>query len=58
MPADAKATAIADISKWLAADKIKHQVGKGYSLEEAVAAHQAVEQGAQGKVYLQISDDD
>ena len=58
MPADAKALAITDISKWLSADKIKHQVGKGYSLEEAVAAHQAVEQGAQGKVYLQISDDD
>ncbi len=57
VPADAKTKAIADISDWLAADKIRHQVGKGYSFEEVVAAHQAVEQGAQGKVYLQISED-
>ncbi len=57
MPADAKEQAISDISEWLAADKIRHQVGKGYSLEEAVAAHEAVEQGAQGKVYLRISED-
>ena len=46
--------ALADISRWLAADELSHHVGETYALSETIAAHQAVESGAVGKVLLRI----
>lgn len=54
MPDDAKRQAVADISRWLAESALSHHVGSHFPLEEAVAAHEAVEGGAFGKVVLDI----
>ena len=43
---------VADISQWLADGKLTHHFGPRFPLGETVAAHQAVEQGAVGKVLV------
>ena len=54
MPEEAKIRAVEDITSWLKDDRVRHQVGKTFPLQDAVAAHEAVEQGAQGKVLIDI----
>ena len=44
--------ALADIGRWLAVGELSHHVGKTFPLAETVAAHQAVEAGAFGKVLV------
>lgn len=54
MSEEAKQLAVSDISRWMAAGDVKHHLGPMFPLEEAVRAHEAVENGAYGKVYLEI----
>ncbi|NOY41708.1 MAG: NADPH:quinone reductase [Planctomycetes bacterium] len=54
LPNEAKQQAIADINRWLEQDALSHHLGLKFPLAEAVAAHQAVENGAVGKVILDI----
>ncbi len=56
MPEDNKRQAVADISGWLDQGALKHQPGESFALGDIVAAHQAVEAGANGKVMLNIAD--
>ena len=56
MPEAAKQQAVADIGGWLAAASLRHHVGRSLPLEQAVKAHEAVEQGAFGKVLLEVSE--
>ena len=51
---DLMCRALADISRWLAADQLSHYVGETYPLAETAAAHQAVERGTLGKVLVSI----
>ncbi len=51
----AKAQAVDDISRWMAAGKLSHHMGPRFALEDAAAAHQAVEGHAVGKVLLDIA---
>ena len=44
--------ALADIGRWLSVGELSHHVGETFRLEEAVAAHQAVEKGTLGKVLV------
>lgn len=46
--------ALADISRWLAVGELSHHIGETYDLANTVAAHQAVERGAFGKVLVRI----
>lgn len=43
---------VADISNWLATEKLTHHLGPQFSLAETVKAHEAVENGAVGKVLV------
>lgn len=55
LTADERARAIADITRMLEANTLKHNVAKTYPLSEIVAAHECVEQGrAIGNVVIQI----
>ncbi len=54
MPEEAKERAVADISRWLAAGQLKHHLGPRFALDEIVAAHEAVEGGAYGKVLVDL----
>ena len=54
IPEEAKELAVADISGWMEAGQITHHIGERFSLDEIVAAHQAVESGAVGKVLVEI----
>lgn len=54
MTEEAKANAVDAIRRWLGDGALKHHIGARFPLEEAVAAHQAVEAGAFGKVVLEI----
>ncbi len=54
MPEEAKARAVADISRWLAAGQLQHHLGPRFALEEIVGAHEAVEAGAYGKVLVDL----
>lgn len=54
MPAEAKRRAIADITGWLEAGRLRHHISMELPLEEVVRAHQAVEAGAFGKVVLKV----
>lgn len=49
---ESQANAMRDIGSWLAADRLHHHVGDTFALDEIAAAHQAVEQGAYGKVVV------
>ena len=54
MPEAAKRHAVADIGRWLAAGSLRHHLGPRFPLEDAATAHLAVEEGAFGKVVLDI----
>lgn len=55
MPDEAKAHAIADIARWLAAAKPVFAIAERYPLNEVVKAHLAVERGAKiGHIMLNI----
>jgi NADPH2:quinone reductase len=55
LTADERARAIADISRMLDANTLKHNVAKMFPLAEIVAAHECVEQGrAFGNVVVEI----
>lgn len=54
MTEEAKQRAVSDISRWLAAGSISHNLGPCLPLERCAAAHEAVEGGACGKVYLEL----
>ena len=56
MPAEEKKRAIATITRWLEQGSLKHHIGKRFLLEQTAAAHEAVEQGAIGKVLVDIGD--
>ena len=55
LTADERTRAIADITRMLEANTLKHNVAKTFPLAEIVAAHEAVEQGrAIGNVVIEI----
>jgi NADPH2:quinone reductase len=55
LTADERSRAIANITRMLEANTLKHNVAKTYSLAEIVAAHECVEQGrAIGNVVIEI----
>jgi len=56
MPEYEKQQALATISRWLEQEKITHHIGQRFSLEQTAAAHEAVENGAVGKVVVEIGD--
>ena len=47
--------AIADISKMLAENRLTHNIAQTFALENIVAAHEAVETGAVGKVVVTVA---
>jgi len=47
--------AVAKISEWLKPGKLSHHLGATLPLEETAAAHEAVENGAVGKVLVEIN---
>jgi NADPH2:quinone reductase len=56
LTADERGRAIADITRTLEANTLKHNVAKTYPLAEIVAAHECVEQGsAIGNVVMEIA---
>jgi len=55
MPAADIDEAIADISKMLAENRLIHNIARTVPLDQIVAAHQAVEAGALGKVVVTIA---
>lgn len=55
MPEEAKRAAVREIGQWLAAGKLTHHLGPSFPLDEIAAAHEAVEDGAPGKVILELS---
>jgi NADPH2:quinone reductase len=54
MPAADIEHATGDISKMLAENRLTHNVAQSVPLDDIVAAHQAVENGAVGKVVVTI----
>jgi NADPH2:quinone reductase len=54
MPEEAKSLAVSDITRWLDEGRLHHNVAEVFPLEQAVAAHQAVEAGPLGKVILDV----
>jgi NADPH:quinone reductase len=52
LPTELKVQGVADITKWLAAGKLTHDIGQRFSLSETAKAHEAVENGAIGKVLV------
>ena len=54
VPDAAKADAVRDITAWLKAGRLRHCIGRHFSLGEIVAAHQAVEAGVPGKVVIDL----
>jgi len=55
LTADERSRAIADITRMLEANTLKHNVAKTYPLAEIVAAHETVESGKiVGKVVMTI----
>jgi NADPH2:quinone reductase len=56
MPWQAKKDAIADITKMLSTNTLKHRIARTYPLAESVRAHEAIERGNQyGCVLLEIA---
>lgn len=47
--------AVASISEWLRQGKLSHHLGARFPLQETAAAHEAVENGAVGKVLVEIA---
>jgi NADPH:quinone reductase-like Zn-dependent oxidoreductase len=56
MPEPAKEAAVQAITQLLEAGKLRHLSGPRFPLESAVQAHQAVEEGAIGKVVLEVAE--
>jgi NADPH2:quinone reductase len=56
MPEEAKQKAVADISGWLEGHHLRHYVARRFPLEEAAAAHEAVERGPIGNVVLELGE--
>jgi NADPH:quinone reductase len=56
MPEEAKQKAVADITGWLEGHHLRHYIARRFPLEEAVAAHDAVERGPIGNVILEIGE--
>ncbi|MDP7650617.1 MAG: zinc-binding dehydrogenase, partial [Rhodospirillales bacterium] len=54
IPPKAKADAIADITRWLAAGELNDAVGQRFAMEDIAKAHEAVEEGALGNVVIEI----
>jgi NADPH2:quinone reductase len=54
IPEEGKAQATSDITRWMAEGQISHHIGESFKLADIVAAHQAVEGGAVGKVLVEI----
>lgn len=52
LPAALKAEGTCDITGWLQAGKLTHEIGARFPLAETVKAHQAVENGTMGKVLV------
>ncbi|MDZ4658096.1 MAG: NADPH:quinone reductase [Bythopirellula sp.] len=52
LPAALKAQATCEITGWLNAGQLTHEIGERFSLEETAKAHQAVESGVMGKVLV------
>jgi NADPH2:quinone reductase len=57
MPEVAKAAAVADITNWLEQGKLISFAGPHFPLERLKDAHLAVENGAVGKVVVDVSDE-
>ncbi len=55
MPAAEIDQAIVGVSRMLAENRLTHNIGETFALADIVAAHEAVEQGATGKVVVTIS---
>ncbi len=53
VPEEAKSAAIRDVSRWLDAGVLSHQLGPSFPLDRIAAAHEAVEAGAVGKVIVE-----
>jgi NADPH2:quinone reductase len=57
VPEADKLQGVRDISEWLAADNLRHNVGATYPLEDIARAHEAVESGSvMGGVVLEVAD--
>lgn len=54
LPRELKEQAIKKISDWLAEGKLSHHLGPRFPLAETTGAHQTVEQGALGKVIVEV----
>ncbi|WP_419950074.1 NADPH:quinone reductase [Candidatus Palauibacter sp.] len=54
MPEDAKEQAVEDLSGWLADGELRHTIAQQFSLDDIVAAHEAVESGPLGKILLKL----
>jgi NADPH:quinone reductase len=52
LPVELKQQGVRDISEWLKAGKLTHEIGQRFALAETVKSHQAVEKGAIGKVLV------
>ena len=56
MPDQAKASAIADINRALAHDRLKHRIAETWSLERTASAHESIEEGGRdGCVVIEIT---
>jgi len=55
MPDEKKQQAVAEISRWLEQNALTHHLGLRFPLEQTVAAHEAVENAAVGKVLIEIA---
>lgn len=42
---EARERGVADVTRWMASSKLKHEIGGRFPLEEIVAAHEAIESG-------------
>jgi NADPH2:quinone reductase len=52
LPVELKKQGVGDITEWLRADRLSHDIGPKFALAETVRAQQAVEGGAIGKVLV------
>jgi len=55
MPEAARRQAVADITGWLEKGELRHYIARRLPLEEAAAAHEAMERGVIGNVVLDIA---
>ena len=58
LPEAAKRHAVADISRWLEGDSLRHHIGPRFRLEQTAAAHEAVEAGPLGNVVVEIGEEE